>query len=193
MGKWLTNQFVFYASYHNDFVNQIVHIIFVPLIVLGACVLFSFTPSYGTFHVSTPMFAGEYPINLALVYSVTSAMYYTVLELPGFAGFVAGTGMVGAYAGATSIMKAYSPDECWMFAWFAIIFGFAVQIFAHQVYEKRSPALLDNIFQAFVMAPLFVVMETLFFMGYRSKFRKEAQKDVDKNIKAFRASQAKGK
>ena len=175
MGKWLTNQFVFYASYHNDFVNQIVHIIFVPLIVLGACVLFSFTPSYGTFHVSTPMFAGEYPINLALVYSVTSAMYYTVLELPGFAGFVAGTGMVGAYAGATSIMKAYSPYECWMFAWFAIIFGFTVQIFAHQVYEKRSPALLDNIFQAFVMAPLFVVMETLFFMGYRSKFRNEAQ------------------
>lgn len=197
MGGWLNEQFTFYASYHDNFVNQIVHIIFVPLIVLGACLLFSFAPNIaGSFEISgSPIqyFNGEYPVNYAFVYALASAIYYIILELPGVAGMVAGSGMMVAYCGASNMMKEYTPDFCWKFSWFAILFGFAIQIFAHKVFEKRSPAFLDNIYQAFVMAPLFVVMEFMFFFGYRSKFRQEVQIDVDANIKAYREGKGKNK
>lgn len=180
---WLDSQFVFYASYHDNFVNQITHIIFVPLIVFSFCVLLGFTPSYGTWE-----FLGqEMPINFALFYACISAAYYAVLELPGFAGVLAGSLMMAAYIGASNLMKTYDANYCWNGGIFGVFFGFAAQIFTHQVFEKRSPALLDNIFQAFVMAPLFVVMETLFMFGYRPVFRADAQKMVDENIKAYRA------
>ena len=196
----LNSQFTFYASYHDNLINQIVHIIFVPLIVLGVCVLLSFPPSPNlpgitdTFEISaSPIgyFNGEYPVNYAFLYAFVHAVYYAILELPGFAGIVAGTGMITAYLSASNMVKDYTSEFCWNFGWFGIIFGFAIQIFAHQVFEKRSPAFLDNIYQAFVMAPLFVVMEFMFFFGYRSKFRQDVQVDVDANIKAFRAAQKK--
>ena len=51
--------------------------------------------------------------------------------------------------------------------------------------EKRSPALLSNLFQAVMMAPLFVVMEVMFKFGYRQKFQDKVQRVVDKNLRLF--------
>ena len=36
----------------------------------------------------------------------------------------------------------------------------------------RAPALLDNLFQAVFMAPLFVLMEVMFMLGYRYRSRR---------------------
>ena len=35
------------------------------------------------------------------------------------------------------------------------------------MFEKRKPALLDSLVQAFALAPLFVHMEVMFWCGYR--------------------------
>ncbi|CAK9138130.1 unnamed protein product [Ilex paraguariensis] len=41
------------------------------------------------------------------------------------------------------------------------------QFIGHGVFEKRAPALLDNLVQAFLMAPFFVLLEALeTFFGY---------------------------
>eukprot|EP01127_Copromyxa_protea_P001870 TRINITY_DN1177_c0_g1_i1.p1 TRINITY_DN1177_c0_g1~~TRINITY_DN1177_c0_g1_i1.p1 ORF type:complete len:101 (-),score=32.50 TRINITY_DN1177_c0_g1_i1:66-368(-) len=45
--------------------------------------------------------------------------------------------------------------------------GWVLQILAHQVFEGRAPALLDNLLQAIVLAPYFVLLEVLFYFGYR--------------------------
>ena len=45
MGKWLDDSFVFYASYHDHKVNQWIHIICVPLLILTGLMMLCFTPT----------------------------------------------------------------------------------------------------------------------------------------------------
>ena len=156
----LNEQFTFYASYHNDFVNQIVHIIFVPWIAVGGALALSFTPDFTgrSITISGSPLEGDYPINAPFFYTTISALYYIYLE-GNIAGIIAGMGMIMAYVAACKARDALEADFCWNLSLFLVIFSFAVQIFAHQVFEKRSPAFIDNVFQAVIMAPLFVVMK----------------------------------
>ena len=191
----LNDQFTFYASYHNDFINQVVHIIFVPWIALGGLLALSFVPDFtngAAISITSTPLEGVYPINASFCYSTLVSIYYVFLE-GNVAGTIASLGMISAYIAACKMKDELEMNLCWNISLFMIIFSFAVQIFSHQVFEKRSPAFLDNVFQAVVMAPLFIVMETMFFFGYRQEFRKVVQVDVDENIKKFRASKKKKK
>lgn len=58
--------------------------------------------------------------------------------------------------------------------------GWSSQILSHIFIEKRSPAFLDNLAQALLLAPLFVFMEFLFVLGYRPAL----QKRIHEKIKA---------
>ena len=71
------------------------------------------------------------------------------------------------------------------------VLSWVIQFLGHGIWEKRAPALLDGIVQAFAMAPLFVVMELFFMFGYRSEFRERVQKSVDVNIEKFKDGKAK--
>ena len=64
-------------------------------------------------------------------------------------------------------MFAHKTSHAFMIS--AIIQGisWAAQFFGHYFFERRAPALLDNLFQAFLLAPLFIFMELLFVLGYR--------------------------
>ena len=55
----------------------------------------------------------------------------------------------------------------------------------------RAPELLDSIDQAFITAPLFVLMEVAFFFGYKQEFYQEIMKEVEENFKTFMASKNK--
>jgi uncharacterized membrane protein YGL010W len=61
-------------------------------------------------------------------------------------------------------------------AWFGILFvgGWIVQLVGH-VFEGRKPALADNLFQA-LMAPIFLVAEVFFALGYKPKLQAEVQR-----------------
>merc|ERR1712109_110142 len=61
------------------------------------------------------------------------------------------------------------------------------QFIGHGVFEGRAPALLDSWDQAFITAPLFVVLEVLFFLGYRKQFYQECMEEVKLEIEKFRA------
>ena len=54
----------------------------------------------------------------------------------------------------------------------------------------RAPALLDSLDQALLTAPLFVLMEIAFFLGYRRKFYEEIMIEVDASIKEFKAAKS---
>ncbi len=45
----------------------------------------------------------------------------------------------------------------------------------------------------FSMAPLFVLLEVMFFFGYRKDFQKKMWAQVDREIAKFKASSNKGK
>jgi uncharacterized membrane protein YGL010W len=53
--------------------------------------------------------------------------------------------------------------------------SWVVQFFGHFFFERRAPALIDNIFQSFLLAPLFIFMELLFVLGYRPALLKRVR------------------
>ena len=65
------------------------------------------------------------------------------------------------------------------------------QFIGHGVFEGRAPALLDSWQQAFITAPLFVVLEVLFFLGYRKQFYQDCMAEVKMEINKFRAEKIK--
>lgn len=61
-----------------------------------------------------------------------------------------------------------------------------LQFIGHGIFEGRAPALLDSWDQAFITAPLFVLMELALFLGYRRGFHEKCMVEVEKNIAEFR-------
>ncbi|KAF2619643.1 hypothetical protein F2Q68_00042180 [Brassica cretica] len=64
------------------------------------------------------------------------------------------------------------------------------QFLGHGVFEKRAPALLDNLLQAFLMAPFFVLLEVLqSVFGYEPYpgFQARVNAKVESDIKEWRA------
>lgn len=68
----------------------------------------------------------------------------------------------------------------WVVAWIA-------QFFGHGYYEKRAPALLDNLMQALVMAPFFVLFEVSYMMNYRREILDEVDVIIKPELEAFHA------
>ena len=65
------------------------------------------------------------------------------------------------------------------------------QFIGHGVFEGRAPALLDSWDQAFITAPLFVILEVLFFLGYRRQFYRDCMQEVEVELQKFRANKTK--
>ena len=68
------------------------------------------------------------------------------------------------------------------------IASWVAQFIGHGVFEKRAPALLDNLIQAFFLAPFFVWMEILFAFGYRPDLKTRVDKAIEKEIERYRTS-----
>ena len=66
-----------------------------------------------------------------------------------------------------------------------------LQFIGHGVFEGRAPALLDSWDQAFITAPLFVILEVLFFLGYRRQFYRDCMQEVEVELQKFRANKTK--
>ena len=62
------------------------------------------------------------------------------------------------------------------------------QFVGHGKFERRAPALLDNLFQAIFLAPLFVWLEVLFMLGYRPELRARVMRDIECEVKKYRES-----
>lgn len=71
----------------------------------------------------------------------------------------------------------------------AHVASWVAQFIGHGKFEGRKPALLDNIFQAFFLAPLFVWLEVLFMLGYRPDLQQRIESLVKEDIAKFKASQ----
>lgn len=69
----------------------------------------------------------------------------------------------------------------------------SVQILSHKLLEGRAPALLDNLFQAVVLAPYFVLLEVLFFLGFKPDLRKKARDLTTKKILLWKQQQQQAK
>lgn len=67
------------------------------------------------------------------------------------------------------------------------IFSWLAQFVGHGVFEGRAPALLDNLVQAFFLAPFFVWLEVLFAFGYRPELKARLDQKVEVEIAKYQA------
>jgi uncharacterized membrane protein YGL010W len=71
-------------------------------------------------------------------------------------------------------------------AGYIFVLAWIAQFVGHGVYEKRAPALFDNLVQAVFLAPFFVWFEVLFWCGYRPELKVRVEEGVVRRLEAFR-------
>ena len=108
---------------------------------------------------------------------------------PGPLGISASAFVGALFAAAHAFAAAWGPGA-WVPALAVHVVAWVAQFVGHGVFEGRAPALLDNLFQAVFMAPIFVFIEVLMAAGLLKAFKKEATAETSKRIAKFRKAAA---
>ncbi|MBV9833064.1 MAG: DUF962 domain-containing protein [Alphaproteobacteria bacterium] len=156
--RFFERQLAIYAAYHRDQRNKATHFIGIPAIVLSLLIVLALWRfSLGGVVVSGALLVGALALLgwIALDVGVGLAMALIIVPMWLIAEWLA------AHTGATTVWIA-----------FAVLFvgGWVFQFVGH-AYEGRRPALVDNLFQAFI-GPMFLVAETFIALGLRADLRR---------------------
>ncbi|KAJ9174260.1 hypothetical protein P3X46_017304 [Hevea brasiliensis] len=140
----LEKHFAFYGAYHSNPTNIAIHMMFVWPIFFAALLILYFTPSLLNLRFS--LFGND--VDLLLNFGSLSALIYTLFYI-----------CLDAKAGSFAALHC---SFCWVSSWLEFSLAWkAGQFIGHGVFEKGAPAFLDNLSLALIMAPLFVLLETL--------------------------------
>ncbi|QDS68146.1 hypothetical protein FKW77_010317 [Venturia effusa] len=180
----LEKQLTFYGAYHHDPVNVGIHVTCVPAILLSALLLASNSPNLPLpSYLSIP----NLPVNIGTVAAFGYSTLYILMEP--VAGSLLFPLLMGSTAYSNHLIQTYgSTANKWAGA--VHIFAWIAQFIGHGAFEGRAPALLDNLVQALFLAPFFVWMEILFFLGYRPELKSRVDKAIQAEIEKFKKSKA---
>lgn len=138
--------------------------------------------------MSTRAILGDaYPyITPGSILAWTYGLYYSALDWQlGIPSFV----FLTSYAHITRKVYLHSNEFTLVsqsqFVQLAIsvhIICWLAQFYGHAVHEKRAPALADNLLQAVVLAPFFVVFEVAFWMGFKLDTKKNMDNKAGKLV-----------
>jgi uncharacterized membrane protein YGL010W len=142
-----------YAAVHRDARNKATHFIGIPVIIYS--VLLALTQ--WQFEV-----AGHHT-SAAAVVAVLGVLGWMTLDVG--IGLVMAVIMLMVWYAAEALAGALGPTSTWIAFAALFIGGWALQFVGHH-YEGKRPALVDNLFQAFV-GPMFLVAEILVVTGHR--------------------------
>ncbi|OAY47599.1 hypothetical protein MANES_06G090700v8 [Manihot esculenta] len=163
----LETHFAFYGAYHSNPVNIFIHTLFVWPIFFTSLMLFHFTPSI--YDISQIGFAGNgLLLNFGFFFTLIYALFYVCLDKK--AGTLAALLCFACWVGASFISVRLGYSLAWKVVLAAQLFCWTGQFLGHGVFEKRAPALLDNLAQAFLMAPFFVLLECYHYRFFRQPF-----------------------
>jgi len=176
------SQFAFYGSYHSNRINVLIHIVFVPLILWSFQAMTSHVQVFPVHHTFSDYLVFDF--NLPALVSAAYLAYYFALEP--VAALLYTPQMVLSVLTATAFAR--SPSYMTQAAILHAV-SWIVQFLGHGLAEKRSPALLDNLLGAVVLAPFFVHLEILFALGYRPKMHKRLTNEIGKEIAKMSKSQ----
>ena len=156
----LEDQVAFYAAYHQDGRNKATHFIGVPAIMLSLFIPLAWLR----------VDLGGVTFTAAMALAAAVMVWYFLLDVP-LALAMLGVTLVLLFLGRT--IADLGTVAGW--TWFAVLFvgGWALQLVGH-VFEGRKPALVDNLVGIFI-APVFLVAEVFFALGYKPKLHAAAQ------------------
>jgi uncharacterized membrane protein YGL010W len=169
----MARELAFYGAYHQNWVNQAIHFVCVPLIMLSAMVWAAYLP------LPLPAVAGH-RLTWALLMTAMYVVYYIIVD-GGVGAFLFSAVLAAAYASIVSRVRseaaathkksdgdvAATKWPLWKLAIVAHVFAWYMQIHpGHAVFEQVKPALLDSLAQSFTTAPLFAFMEGVWALGF---------------------------
>lgn len=124
------------------------------------------------------------PLNFCTIGSLIWGAFYVLMEP------VAGSLLCAICIGMAAVdnyLYSLDPKTSTVVAAAISAAAWTLQFVGHGKFEGQAPALLDNLLQALLLAPLFVWLELLFFFGYRRELKARVEKQVERNIAQFRA------
>ena len=134
----LEQAYIFYATFHHNEINKWIHI---------ACIWPIFISGIILFYVWSPF--------VALLITMMYSSYYAIVEQPGIAGPVASALVCFSFFFAFWLYFQLDSTVIIRGAALVHVCGWLAQFYGHAVHEGRAPALLTNLYQALMMAPLF--------------------------------------
>lgn len=155
----LRSQLRFYKFYHHNNTNVLIHSIFVPTILFSSACMLHRVSIYGK-------------ITVTHVFCLCFGIFYTLLYVP-----------TGLLAASLLVLLNVALDKHWINLSFyeeltLFVVGWICQFIGHAFFEKKKPALFDNLVQSLVLAPYFILFELLFELGLMPQLREQLEKDV---------------
>ena len=150
---FFAHQLAIYASYHRDAGNRATHFIGIPAIMFSVLVVLALwrLPVAGLAVSAAAIGAALGLIGwIALDRTIGSAMIVLVMPLLILAEWIA---------------RHASASTAWLVFTVFFVGGWIFQLIGH-LREGRRPALVDNVFQAFI-GPMFIMAEVLTALGYK--------------------------
>ncbi|KKK13399.1 hypothetical protein P175DRAFT_0429138 [Aspergillus ochraceoroseus IBT 24754] len=176
----LEKQLLFYGAYHNNPVNVAIHITCVPILLFTGIAMASNSPAL--FKLPAALQFENLPPNIGTIGALVYATFYILLEP--VAGALIAPLLIGSAAFGNHLLATYGMTANYWFGGVHVV-SWLLQFIGHGAFERRAPALLDNLVQALLLAPLFVWMEILFFFGYRPELKARYNANVQKEIASF--------
>jgi uncharacterized membrane protein YGL010W len=192
----LEKQFAQYGAYHSNKMNVVIHMVFVWPILFTAFTLLAYTqPLAPQLPVMASLPYHQYMVlNWSFVAAAVYALFYVLLEKK--SGSLAAFLVLCCWVGANAVAQQIPYSLGWKIVALSQVVCWSFQFIGHGVFEGRAPALLDNLAQAFLMAPYFVLLEvlhSLFEYEPYAGFTKSVQNKVGVQVAEFRARKAKAK
>jgi 2-hydroxy fatty acid dioxygenase len=156
----LGRQYQFYHRYHTNKTNKAVHVACVPIIHLTALVLLSGVSS------SLPGVGSR--LDLAAVATTVMLAYYVALDKQ-FA-LLMSPYLAAVYTAATVAVRGDDGTLRYV-SGILFLLGWIAQFAAHAYFEKNRPALSEDPINAVLIAPMFVVLEVIFPLGFGSTLK----------------------
>jgi uncharacterized membrane protein YGL010W len=158
--RTLEDHMSFYAAYHQDRRNKATHFLGVPMIIVALFIPLAWLK----------FSAGPFVITGALIFAAAILVYYVFLDpllALGTTVFTVFFVLAAGWLARQGALVGWSA--------FGVLFvgGWSLQLLGH-VFEKRKPALADNLFQIFI-APIFLCAELFFALGYKPKLHAAVQ------------------
>lgn len=162
-----------YGKYHRNPLNVIIHILCIPIITLTFFLMFDHI-SYNIFKLSFNVFF--------IIYAIWVPIYI-------YTDFITGAFTSALYPALYYLTRHHELSVFGLNTFQSVVLlhvaGWILQFIGHGVYEKRKPALMDNLLLMF-NAPVFVTIELFYLMGYRKNEISETLKYIDANIAEYR-------
>ena len=177
-----------YGRFHNNKINQIIHLIFVPIIIYTWYVMMCDWWPEVKLGFDVPIFGDSIGAGFWLNFIVSVGYFFCDFKIGlSVAAWYWPAMILGNWTWQTYVNEPhpFGLDQFWFMNWLNI-FSWAAQFLGHALFEKRAPALFSNLGFA-TLAPFFITFEVMneLFGVHESENMVKLREFIEQDIQEF--------